>query len=44
VGTGALAVPVLPGSTGYALAETFDWHEGLSKSLRKAGGFYAVII
>ena len=44
VGTGALAVPVLAGSTGYALAETFHWHEGLSKSLRKAGAFYVVII
>jgi Mn2+/Fe2+ NRAMP family transporter len=44
VGTGALAVPVLAGSTGYALAETFHWHEGLSKSLRKARAFYVVII
>jgi Mn2+/Fe2+ NRAMP family transporter len=44
VGTGALAVPVLAGSTGYALAETFAWHEGLSKSFRQARGFYIVII
>jgi NRAMP (natural resistance-associated macrophage protein)-like metal ion transporter len=44
VGTGALAVPVLAGSTGYALAETFAWHEGLSKSFLEARGFYLVII
>jgi Mn2+/Fe2+ NRAMP family transporter len=44
VGTGALAVPVLAGSTGYALAESFNWHEGLSKSFRRARGFYVVII
>jgi Mn2+/Fe2+ NRAMP family transporter len=44
VGTGLLAVPVLAGSTAYALAEAFDWREGLSASLRQAPGFYAVII
>ncbi len=44
VGTGALAVPVLAGSTGYALAETFSWNQGLSKSFRRARGFYIVII
>jgi NRAMP (natural resistance-associated macrophage protein)-like metal ion transporter len=43
VGTGALAIPVLAGSTGYALAEAFGWHEGLSRSLRQARGFYVVI-
>ena len=44
VGTGALAVPVLAGSTGYALAEVFGWHEGLSESFKAARGFYVVII
>ncbi|MGI8872411.1 MAG: NRAMP family divalent metal transporter [Candidatus Limnocylindria bacterium] len=44
VGTGALAVPVLAGSTGYALAEVFSWHEGLSESFHAARGFYVVII
>jgi NRAMP (natural resistance-associated macrophage protein)-like metal ion transporter len=43
VGTGALAVPVLAGSTAYALAEAFGWNEGLSRRLREAPGFYAVI-
>jgi NRAMP (natural resistance-associated macrophage protein)-like metal ion transporter len=43
VGTGALAIPVLAGSTGYALAEAFGWNEGLSRTLRQARGFYLVI-
>lgn len=43
LGTGALAVPVLAGATGYALSEAFGWNEGLSKKLREAPGFYAVI-
>jgi Mn2+/Fe2+ NRAMP family transporter len=44
VGTGLLAVPTLVGSSAYALAEAFHWREGLSKSLRQAPGFYAVIV
>jgi len=44
VGTGALAVPVLAGSTGYALAEVFAWNEGLAKRFHQARGFYIVII
>jgi NRAMP (natural resistance-associated macrophage protein)-like metal ion transporter len=43
VGTGALAIPVLAGSTGYALSEVFGWSEGLSKTLREARGFYLVV-
>jgi NRAMP (natural resistance-associated macrophage protein)-like metal ion transporter len=43
VGTGALAVPVLAGSTAYALAETFGWREGLYRRLRDAEGFYGAI-
>jgi NRAMP (natural resistance-associated macrophage protein)-like metal ion transporter len=43
VGTGLLAVPVLAGSTAYALAEALHWREGLSRTLRQAPGFYAVI-
>jgi len=43
VGTGALAVPILAGSTAYALAETFGWREGLSRTLREARGFYGAI-
>jgi len=44
VGTGLLAVPTLVGSSAYALAEAFHWREGLSQKLRRAPGFYAVVI
>ena len=44
IGTGALGIPVLAGSTGYALAEAFGWREGLSEKLRQAPGFYAAIV
>jgi Mn2+/Fe2+ NRAMP family transporter len=44
VGTGLLAVPVLAGSSAYAISELFKWHEGLSKKYSKAKGFYGVII
>lgn len=44
VGTGLLAVPVLAGSTSYALAETFGWREGLGLKLSQAHAFYMVIV
>jgi NRAMP (natural resistance-associated macrophage protein)-like metal ion transporter len=44
IGTGLLAVPVLAGSTAYAVAETFHMREGLSLKLKQAPGFYAVIV
>jgi Mn2+/Fe2+ NRAMP family transporter len=43
VGTGLLAVPVLAGSTAYAIAETAGWHEGLARRVSQARAFYAVI-
>jgi NRAMP (natural resistance-associated macrophage protein)-like metal ion transporter len=43
VGTGLLAVPVLAGSAGYAVAEALGWRVGLGKTVSKAPGFYAVI-
>ncbi|HVT78035.1 MAG TPA: divalent metal cation transporter [Acidimicrobiales bacterium] len=43
VGTGLLAIPTLVGSSAYAIAETFSWDEGLSRTLRQAPGFYGVI-
>jgi NRAMP (natural resistance-associated macrophage protein)-like metal ion transporter len=43
VGTGLLAVPILAGSSAYAMAETFRWREGLYLKLRQAWGFYGVI-
>lgn len=43
IGTGLLAVPVLAGSSAYAIAETMHWHEGLYNKLRDAHGFYGII-
>lgn len=44
VGTGLLAVPVLAGSTAYAVSETVNWPEGLEKRPSQAPAFYAVIV
>jgi NRAMP (natural resistance-associated macrophage protein)-like metal ion transporter len=44
VGTGLLAVPVMAGSTSYALSESFGWKHGLHKKLEEAYSFYGVII
>lgn len=43
IGTGLLAIPVLAGSSAYALSDTFGWKEGLSKKFRQARPFYIVI-
>jgi NRAMP (natural resistance-associated macrophage protein)-like metal ion transporter len=43
IGTGLLAVPVLAGSAGYAVAELFEWPEGLDEPLKRAPQFYGVI-
>lgn len=43
IGAGLLAVPVLTGSAAYAVAETFDWPEGLDEKPRDAKKFYVVI-
>ncbi len=44
VGIGLMSVPVLAGSSSYALAETFGWREGLFRKFTAAKGFYLVII
>lgn len=44
VGTGMLAIPVLAGSTSYAISESFGWKHGLYRNLRGASAFYGVII
>ena len=44
LGTGLLAVPVLAGSTAFAVAETLAIREGLELPPRAAPGFYAVIV
>ena len=43
IGTGLLAIPVLAGSSGYALSDAFGWSEGLGKQFKQAKGFYLVI-
>ena len=44
IGTGMLAVPVLAGSTAYAMAESFGWRYGLFRKWKQATAFYGVII
>lgn len=43
VGAGLLAIPVLTGSSAYAVAETFGWKSGLDEKPRQAKKFYSVI-
>ncbi len=43
VGTGLLAVPVLAGSAGYAVAECFGWEGSLELPARGAPGFYLTV-
>jgi NRAMP (natural resistance-associated macrophage protein)-like metal ion transporter len=43
IGTGFLAVPVLAGSSAYAIGETRGWKTGLEHWPWEAAGFYAVI-
>lgn len=44
IGLGLLAVPVLSASASYAVSETLNWKEGLNLKLKRAHGFYGVII
>ncbi len=44
IGTGLLAIPVLAGSSSYALAESLGWKGGLNRKLKQAYSFYGVII
>jgi NRAMP (natural resistance-associated macrophage protein)-like metal ion transporter len=43
IGTGLLSIPVLAGSAAYAVAELFDWREGLEEPPARAPQFYSVI-
>ena len=43
IGTGLLAIPVLAGSTAYAIGEGRRWPVGLSRKPEKAVAFYAVL-
>jgi NRAMP (natural resistance-associated macrophage protein)-like metal ion transporter len=44
IGIGLLAIPVLAGSSAYAISETLGWREGLYRKFKHAAGFYIVII
>ncbi|MBV9280161.1 MAG: divalent metal cation transporter [Chloroflexi bacterium] len=43
LGAGTLGVPVLAVSTGYIVAGTLGWREGLGRQAYRAPGFYSVI-
>ncbi len=44
IGTGLLAIPVLAGSSSYAIAESMGLKSGLNRKLKQAYAFYGVII
>jgi Mn2+/Fe2+ NRAMP family transporter len=44
IGIGLLSVPVLAGSSAYAISETFNFREGLYRKFKQAREFYLVII
>lgn len=43
IGLGLLAVPVMAGSSAYALSEAFNWKDGLNLKLKNAREFYGII-
>jgi NRAMP (natural resistance-associated macrophage protein)-like metal ion transporter len=43
IGAGILAVPILTGSSAYAVAEVFNWSRGLDQRPKNAGNFYVLI-
>jgi Mn2+/Fe2+ NRAMP family transporter len=44
IGSGFLAVPILTGSSAYAVAEAFGWKHGLDKKPGRAKEFYGLIV
>jgi len=44
IGAGFLAVPILTGSSAYAIAEALGWKRGLDERPRRAKLFYATIV
>jgi Mn2+/Fe2+ NRAMP family transporter len=44
IGAGFLGVPILTGSSAYAMAEALGWRGGLSEKPRRAKLFYAMIV
>jgi Mn2+/Fe2+ NRAMP family transporter len=43
IGTGLIAIPVLAGSSAYALSEALKWPIGLERKLDRAKGFYGIL-
>ena len=43
IGTGMLAIPVLAGSSAYAMAGAFKWKNSLERTPMRAKQFYAII-
>jgi NRAMP (natural resistance-associated macrophage protein)-like metal ion transporter len=43
IGSGFLAVPILTGSSAYAMCEAFDWKYGLNEKFHDARRFYLII-
>lgn len=43
IGTGMLAVPVLAGSAGYAVADALEWRSGFDRGVTEAKGFFGVV-
>ena len=43
IGTGFMAVPVLAGSSAYAIGEAFRWPVGLARKPKEARAFYATL-
>ena len=43
IGTGLLALPVLAGTSAYAVGEAFGWHVGLARKPARAKRFYMTI-
>jgi NRAMP (natural resistance-associated macrophage protein)-like metal ion transporter len=44
IGTGLLAIPVLAGSTAYAIGEGRRWPVGLSRKPKQAAAFYSILV
>ncbi len=44
IASGLLAIPVLAGSTAYAVADAFGWREGMDNKVSDAKGFYFVFL
>lgn len=44
IGIGFQAIPVLAGSSAYAISEAFNWREGLFRKFKQAREFYFIII